>query len=42
MSRDGTYHELKGHGDRISCLALNQSGEAIASGSWDTNIFVWA
>lgn len=42
ISREGTFHELKGHRKRISCLAVNGSGQALMTGSWDTELAVWA
>jgi guanine nucleotide-binding protein G(I)/G(S)/G(T) subunit beta-1 len=41
-SKDGTYHELKGHRSRVSCVGINTSGHALASGSWDMDIGIWA
>lgn len=42
IAKDGTYHELRGHRSRVSCLALNLSGEALLTGSWDRELAVWA
>eukprot|EP00455_Lapot_gusevi_P001705 TRINITY_DN10653_c0_g1_i5.p1 TRINITY_DN10653_c0_g1~~TRINITY_DN10653_c0_g1_i5.p1 ORF type:complete len:241 (+),score=62.31 TRINITY_DN10653_c0_g1_i5:93-815(+) len=33
---------LHSHGHRVSCLAVDSSGFAIATGSWDTHLHVWA
>jgi len=33
---------LMGHENRVSCLAVNPSGEALCTGSWDTLLKVWA
>ncbi|KHN20072.1 Guanine nucleotide-binding protein subunit beta-2 [Glycine soja] len=30
------------HEDRISCLGLSADGSALCTGSWDTNIKIWA
>jgi len=42
VAREGTYHELAGHKSRVSCLGVNASGQALATGSWDTTLLVWA
>ena len=42
VSKDGTFHELQGHKDRVSCLGVNASGQALATGSWDTELAIWA
>lgn len=34
--------ELKGHGQRISTVSLSADGYALATGSWDNMIKVWA
>eukprot|EP01023_Acetabularia_acetabulum_P051597 TRINITY_DN57137_c0_g1_i1.p1 TRINITY_DN57137_c0_g1~~TRINITY_DN57137_c0_g1_i1.p1 ORF type:complete len:336 (-),score=36.93 TRINITY_DN57137_c0_g1_i1:102-1022(-) len=34
--------ELKGHGQRISCVGLSSDGCALATGSWDNLIKIWA
>lgn len=28
------YHELQGHTNRVSCLGINNKGQALATGSW--------
>jgi len=33
---------LKGHQDRVSCLGVTQDGYALATGSWDNFLRVWA
>ncbi|WVZ03448.1 hypothetical protein V8G54_024254 [Vigna mungo] len=30
------------HDDRISCLGLSADGSALCTGSWDTNLKIWA
>jgi RNA polymerase sigma factor (sigma-70 family) len=32
---------LRGHGNRITCLAFSAQGTTLASGSWDTTALVW-
>lgn len=40
---DGVFQELRGaHTDRVSCLALNSTGQALCTGGWDTKVCVWA
>jgi WD40 repeat protein len=36
-----TFHELKGHRNRVSCIGVNSSGQALATGSWDTDVALW-
>ena len=31
-----------GHDNRVSCLGLNKSGQALATGSWDMTILLWS
>lgn len=38
----GTFHELLGHTERAACVAVNASGEALATGGWDRRVAVWA
>ena len=33
--------EQAGHEGRIECLALNPTGNALATGSWDSTVIVW-
>lgn len=33
---------LEGHDKRISCLGVNRSSTAIATGSWDDMLMIWA
>lgn len=42
ISKDGTYHELNGHKNRVSCLGVNSTGQALCTGSWDMELAVWA
>lgn len=42
ISKEGTYHELDGHKNRVSCLGVNSTGQALCTGSWDTELTVWA
>ena len=35
-------HELVGHDNRVSCLGMQSQGKALATGSWDTLMKVWA
>jgi len=34
--------EMSQHDNRVSCLGVNSSGEALCTGSWDTLLKVWA
>jgi len=34
--------QLQQHENRISCLGINGSGQALCTGSWDTFLIVWA
>lgn len=42
ISKNGAFHEMKGHKDRVSCVGVNASGQALCTGSWDTELAVWA
>ena len=33
---------LEGHTSRVSCVAVSRDGSAIASGSWDNDLRIWA
>ena len=41
-SAAGVFHELKTHKNRVSCLGINATGQALATGSWDTSLAIWA
>jgi guanine nucleotide-binding protein G(I)/G(S)/G(T) subunit beta-1 len=30
------------HENRVSCLGVNKNGDALCTGSWDTNLKIWA
>ncbi|CAM9140255.1 unnamed protein product [Heterosigma akashiwo] len=34
--------KLQGHDNRVSCLGVNPTGEALVTGSWDTLLKIWA
>jgi len=36
------YQLDKAHENRVSCIGLNPSGDALATGSWDTQLKIWA
>jgi len=39
----GTQMEqLSGHENRVSCLGVSEDGKALATGSWDTLLKIWA
>lgn len=33
-------YQLSGHENRVSCLGVNNKGEALCTGSWDTYLKV--
>eukprot|EP00276_Gloeochaete_wittrockiana_P015095 CAMPEP_0184339166 /NCGR_PEP_ID=MMETSP1089-20130417/7845_1 /TAXON_ID=38269 ORGANISM="Gloeochaete wittrockiana, Strain SAG46.84" /NCGR_SAMPLE_ID=MMETSP1089 /ASSEMBLY_ACC=CAM_ASM_000445 /LENGTH=343 /DNA_ID=CAMNT_0026666267 /DNA_START=48 /DNA_END=1079 /DNA_ORIENTATION=+ len=37
-----TVGDLKGHNERVSCLGVSSDGMALATGSWDTSLKIWA
>jgi guanine nucleotide-binding protein G(I)/G(S)/G(T) subunit beta-1 len=39
---DKSVYQLQGHENRVSCLGVAPSGEALCTGSWDTTLKVWA
>lgn len=41
-STDKHCFQLQGHENRVSCVGVCPSGEALATGSWDTLLKVWA
>ncbi len=34
--------QLQGHENRVSCVGVAPSGEALCTGSWDTLLKIWA
>jgi len=34
--------QIPGHENRVSCLGVNNSGQALCTGSWDTLLKIWA
>jgi len=41
ISKKSPHMTLKGHSDYVSCLAYLKEDDLLASGSWDTKIFIW-
>lgn len=41
-SQEKSVYQLQGHENRVSCLGVAPSGEALCTGSWDTTLKVWA
>lgn len=41
-STEKSVYQLQGHENRVSCLGIPPSGEALCTGSWDTTLKVWA
>lgn len=39
---DKQVYQLQGHDNRVSCLGVAPNGEALCTGSWDTNLKIWA
>jgi guanine nucleotide-binding protein G(I)/G(S)/G(T) subunit beta-1 len=39
---DRAVYALQGHENRVSCLGVAPSGDALCTGSWDTLLKVWA
>lgn len=37
-----TTYQLTGHENRISCIDVNNTGQALCTGSWDTFLKIWA
>lgn len=33
---------LMGHTNRVSCLGVNSTGQALCTGSWDTELAIWS
>lgn len=42
LATDGTCFEMRGHGDRVSTVGVNSTGNALCTGSWDQTVMVWA
>lgn len=42
LGNNEKWAELTGHGGRVSCVGLNVTGQALATGSWDTLIKIFA
>lgn len=40
-STDSVY-QISKHNNRVSCLGVTQSGQALCTGSWDTTLMIWA
>eukprot|EP01100_Stratorugosa_tubuloviscum_P009131 TRINITY_DN381_c2_g1_i1.p1 TRINITY_DN381_c2_g1~~TRINITY_DN381_c2_g1_i1.p1 ORF type:complete len:342 (+),score=163.61 TRINITY_DN381_c2_g1_i1:270-1295(+) len=40
--RGSEAETLTGHDNRVSCLGVSSDGQALCTGSWDTNLKVWA
>lgn len=42
MLSDGVEHAfaMSKHADRVSCIGVNSTGQALGTGSWDTNLMV--
>jgi len=38
----GLVEQLVGHDNRVSCLGVSDDGKALATGSWDTLLKIWA
>lgn len=41
-SQEKEAYKLSGHENRVSCVGVAPSGEAVCTGSWDTYLRVWA
>jgi guanine nucleotide-binding protein G(I)/G(S)/G(T) subunit beta-1 len=43
LSTSGQHvYQLSGHENRVSCLGVNHTGQALCTGSWDTLLKIWA
>ncbi|CAI5733032.1 unnamed protein product [Peronospora destructor] len=43
LSATGPHiYQLAGHENRVSCLGVNSTGQALCTGSWDTLLKIWA
>ena len=36
------FYSFPGHENRVSCLGVSPSGDALCTGSWDTLLKIWA
>jgi guanine nucleotide-binding protein G(I)/G(S)/G(T) subunit beta-1 len=41
-SAPAPVHALLGHSNRVSCVGVSPSGEAVCTGSWDHDLAIWA
>lgn len=39
---DKPAFQMREHENRVSCVGVNPTGDALATGSWDTTLMVWA
>ena len=42
LSKNVIWGQFIKHENRVSCVGLNATGQALATGSWDTTIKIWA
>ena len=38
----GDHLHVLPHPDRVTCVGVSSDGTALCSGSWDTNLMIWA
>jgi guanine nucleotide-binding protein G(I)/G(S)/G(T) subunit beta-1 len=41
-STEKPHYQLQGHDNRVSCLGVAPTGDALCTGSWDTMLKIWA
>lgn len=41
-STEKSHYQLQGHENRVSCLGVSPTGDALCTGSWDTLLKIWA
>jgi guanine nucleotide-binding protein G(I)/G(S)/G(T) subunit beta-1 len=41
-STDKQVYQLQGHENRVSCCGVSPNGDALCTGSWDTQLKIWA
>lgn len=41
-NQDKNIFQLHGHENRVSCVGVSPSGDALCTGSWDTTLKIWA